>query len=347
MEKYTLKELPDEVTHVYIDSDSIAYKGACSVEKAHYKFVNKLTCEETQDFESAKDAKKWLEDQKFLAEELGLEFDQDEWERQSWKESRSEEEAIMATKQTLQEWLKLIKKGVKWEGHLTEKGVHKNKDKEGLEHRYQGDREGVVVPKHLMACRKWLLDKPEFHLLKGGFEADAIVIAKAEKKGKKGALMSLDKDLRQAEGTYCIDMAYPVKAPLIFIAETGDVGDIWYCPIKSKGKVKKVVGVGFKFLCYQAVAGDNADNYFGLKGAGDVAVLKALEGKTTYKECLDAIYELYAKKDKYEYISWDGQHITRTPLEMMHQHFDLAYQERSPKDAFSFDKYDWSPSLND
>ncbi len=36
MEKYTLTKLPDSVTHVFIDSDSIAYKGACVVEKAKY-----------------------------------------------------------------------------------------------------------------------------------------------------------------------------------------------------------------------------------------------------------------------------------------------------------------------
>ena len=99
-------------------------------------------------------------------------------------------------------------------------------------------------------------------------------------------------------------------------------------------------------MCYQAVAGDNADNYFGLKGAGKVAVMNALEGKETYKECLDAIYELYAKKDSYTYVSWDGQTITRTPLELMQQHFFLAYQERNKKDDFTFDKYGWTPNVN-
>lgn len=57
--------------------------------------------------------------------------------------------------------------------------------------------------------------------------------------------MSIDKDLRQAEGTYCIDMTYE-KSPLIFIADN-NVGDIWDCPIKSKPKAAKTVGVGFKF----------------------------------------------------------------------------------------------------
>lgn len=345
IEKYTLSKLPDEVKHIYIDSDSIAYIGACSVEKTRYKFINKITCEETEHFPDAKTAKKWIEDQTFLAEALCLDFDKDEWERQSWKESKDEAEAIMATKQTLQEWLKLVRKDQTWKGFLTEKGTLKNKDKKGLEDRYQGNREGVVSPKHLIACREWLLAKPEFSLIKGGFEADSIVIAMAERKGKKAALMSIDKDLRQAEGTYCVDMTYDIKKPMIFIADN-NVGDVWYCPVKSKGKSKKITGVGFKFLCYQAVAGDTADTYYGLKGVGAVAVMKALEGKETYKDCLDAIYNLYAKKEEYKYISWDGVEQVRTPLELMWQHFDLAYQERSYTDEFSFDKYDWRPTLN-
>ena len=80
MEKYTLTKLPDSVTHVFIDSDSIAYKGACVVEKAKYKYVNKLTAEESEPFDNAKDAARWLADQRILVEELGLTFDEDEWE---------------------------------------------------------------------------------------------------------------------------------------------------------------------------------------------------------------------------------------------------------------------------
>lgn len=344
MNQYTLTKLPESVTHVFIDADSIAYKGACVVEKAKYKYVNKLTAEESDDFDSAKLSSQWLADQKVLTEELGLDFDEDEWERQTWKEAKSEKEAIMATQQVLQEWLKVVGKERQWMGYLTEKGVHKHKDIKGLEHQYQGNRKDAVTPTHLVACREYLLSRPEFKLLLNGFEADSIVIAKAEKLGKKAALMSIDKDLRQAEGTYCIDMTYE-KSPLIFIADD-NVGEIWDCPIKSSSKSKKTVGVGFKFLCYQAVAGDVADNYFGLKGVGKVAVMKALEGKTTYKECLDAIYGLYAKKDSYTYVSWDGQTITRTPLELMKQHFFLAYQERNKKDDFTFEKYGWTPNVN-
>ncbi|WBF81402.1 hypothetical protein HNDCFFNB_00105 [Citrobacter phage BSwM KMM2] len=167
MEQYTLTKLPESVTHVFIDSDSIAYKGACVVEKAKYKYVNKITAEESDAFDSAKLAAQWLSDQRVLTEELGLDFDEDEWERQTWKEAKSEAEAIMATQQVLQEWLKVVGKERKWMGYLTEKGVHKHKDIKGLEHQYQGNRKEAVTPTHLVACREYLLSRPEFKLLKG------------------------------------------------------------------------------------------------------------------------------------------------------------------------------------
>lgn len=345
MSNYVVNKLPESVTHVFIDADSIAYMGAFVVEKTQYNFLNIRTGEESPNFDSAKEAATWLVNQKELDDALGLEFVHEDWQRMSWKDPKSVGAAIQATKQVLKQWLSHIGDRT-YQGFLTERGTHKHKDIEGLEHRYQGNRGDAVAPVHLDACRKYLLNLPEFSLLKGGFEADSIVIAKAEKLGEKAALMSIDKDLRQAEGCYCIDMTYGEK-PLIFFTPKGDVGDIWYCPIKSNTKTKKTVGVGFKFLCYQAVAGDVADNYFGLKGVGVAAVMKALEGKATYKECLDAIYELYAKKGDVEYTSWDGTLQKRTPLELMEQHFWLAYQERNKKDDFTFKKYKWEPRMNE
>lgn len=345
MSKFVVAKLPKSVKKVFIDADSIAYMGAFVVEKTQYKFLNINSGEESPNFDSAKEAATWLANQREIEEILGLEFDDSEWQRLSWKEPKSVGAAIQATKQVLKQWLSNIGDR-EYQGFLTERGTKKHKDIEGLEHRYQGNRGDALPPTHLDACRDYLLNLPEFSLLKGGFEADSIVIAKAEKLGEKAALMSIDKDLRQAEGTYCIDMTYEDK-PLIFFTPKGNVGDIWNCPIKSNAKTKKTVGVGFKFLCYQAVAGDVADNYFGLKGAGQAAVIKALEGKTTYKECLDAIYEMYEKKGDVEYVAWDGSTQRRTPLELMEQHFWLAYQERNKKDDFTFKKYNWEPHMNE
>ena len=340
---YVVPKVPSSVKLLYIDSDPIAYHGACGVEKTTYNFVNKLSGDETQMFPDARTAKHWLKDQCEVAEILGTSFDPDEWERMSHKEVRSEGEAIKATKSTLNSWLKYAK-GIPFKGYLTERGVTKTKDVEGLEDRYQGKR-GTIVPVHLEACRDYLLSCPEFHLLKGGFEADAACISGAEKRGKKGMLLSIDKDLRQAEGTYCMDMTYlktKTKAPMIFYSGDDGVGEIWHCPIKSKPKLKKLTGVGFKFLCYQAMAGDTSDGYYGLKGVGQETVLNLLADCRTHKECLDAMYRFYEARGDVTYQSWDGQTVTKTPLELMHQHLWLAYQERSPSDEFSFDKYDWT-----
>lgn len=342
---FILNKLPEGITHAYIDSDTIAYEASFAVEKSHYQYTNKVTGEKSVTFPNAKAGKLWLSTQQEEAELFGYEFNPGDWEREKVVVLGTEEEAIKAVESTIKGWAKIVPKGAVWKGFLTEKGVQKTKDIGGLEKRYQGNREGVKSPTYLVRCREHLMSKEEFSMVKGGFEADAIVIAMAEKKGKKGMLISLDKDLRQAENTYVVDRSY--EPPMILIAD-GNVGGVWECPIKSKPAKKqwKYTGVGFKWLCFQAVAGDAADGYGGIKGVGAKAVLAALEGKETYKECLDAIYALYAAHGRFKYISWDDEQMDLSPAEMMLQHFNLAYQERSPTDSFTFEKYDWTPLMN-
>lgn len=185
------------------------------------------------------------------------------------------------------------------------------------------------------------------YLLSDGFEADAAVISMAERKGAKGMAMSLDKDLRQLMGGFMMDMSYD-KAPLIFNTVDDPVGDVWRCPIKSKPKTPKYVGCGFKWLCYQALAGDPSDGYYGLSGVGGAAVIKLLDECVTINDCFEAIYALYKKKypEGYTYESWDGVTQHRTAGELMLQHFTLPYQERSTDDVFSFEAFGWSLPMN-
>ncbi|XAO54269.1 exonuclease [Yersinia phage vB_YenM_P778] len=331
-------KLPDSVTHAFIDSDTIAYEAAFAVEKSRYQYTNTETLEKTVTFASAADGKQWLKQQAETAEILCVEFNPDVWARETIKVLGTEEEAVKASDHALKGWLKHVK-GLEWKGYFTERDVLKSKDIKGLEKRYQGNREKVRSPKFLVPCREHLLSKPEFSMVKGGFEADAIVIAKAEKGGKTACLMSLDKDLRQAENTYVIDRSY--EPPMILIADN-NAGGVWECPIKSKPAKKeyKYTGVGAKWLCFQAVAGDNADGYGGVKGVGAKAVLQVLAPCVTHKDCAEAIYkEFYEPRGVFKYESWDGQLMELSPAEMMEQHFNLAYQERSPTDCWTFDKW--------
>lgn len=345
MEQFIKTKLPETVKFAFIDADPIAYAGAFGVQKARYKYVNTVTKEETLLFDNAKQGKLRMAHEEEKCEMFGFEFKPDEWVREKVVDLGSEKDAFKATDEALKGYTKHVK-GCEWQGFLTEKGAHKNKDIPGLPKRYQGNRDGLVSPVYLLACRKHLHDKPEVSMVKGGFEADSIVIARAEKKGKEGVLLSLDKDLRQAENTYVIDMSY--EPPMILIAD-GNVGGVWQCPIKSNlaKKQYKYTGVGFKWLCYQAVAGDQADYYGGIKGVGSKTVLEALEGCETYHECLDAIYALYEAHGRFKYTSWDGQEMDLSPAEAMLQHFNLAYQERTKTDSFNFEKYGWKPNGKD
>lgn len=344
MQEFIIAKLPESVKFAYIDSDPLAYAGAFAVQKAKYQYTNTKTGEKSILFENAKQGKLWLSHQQEQAELFAFEeFIPGDWEREKVVALGTEEEARKATDLALKGYLKFVH-GCEWKGFLTERGVKKTKDIPGLEKRYQGNRDKLVTPVHHIICREHLLSKDEMKIVKGGFEADAIVIASAEKKGKTGCLVSLDKDLRQAEGTYILDMSY--EPPLILFTEVGNVGGVWQCPLKSNEKKRsyKYTGVGFKWLCYQAVAGDQADHYGGIKGVGSKTVLEVLEGCETYHQCLDAIYALYEANGQFEYESWDGQKVSLTPAEMMLQHFNLAYQERSPTDSFTFEKYSWSPN---
>ncbi|QFP93831.1 hypothetical protein [Pectobacterium phage Wc4-1] len=343
MQEFIVTKLPDTVTVAYVDSDSIAYQAAFAVQKSHYIFTNTVTGEKSVTFPNAKQAKGWLEHQAEEAELFGFEFNAKDWVREKVEITGTHEQAIEATKSALKGWLKNAPKR-EWHGFLTEKGTHKVKDVKGLEKRYQGNRSTLVSPTYLVPCRDYLHSLPEMQVVKNGFEADAIVIASAEKKGETACLIALDKDLRIAEGTYIIDISY--EPAMITIARDG-VGGLWVCPIKSKPakKLVKFNGCGFKWLCYQAVSGDAADGFGGLKGVGGAAVIKALEGCKTHKDCLTAIYETFYKPHgQFNYESWDGQDMSLTPLEMMKQHFSLPYMEKSAKDSFNFERYGWTPN---
>lgn len=342
MQKFIIPKLPDTVTHAFIDSDSLAYIGAFGVQKARYQFNNVVTGEKSILFENAKRARQWMNHESEQAELFGYEFHPEQWVREKVIFLGTEDEAKEAADAALKGWLKHVR-GLEWKGFFTEKGEKKTKDIPGLESRYQGNRHTMVSPVHLMVCREHLMSREEMTMVKGGFEADAIVISRAEKKGKNGCLVSLDKDLRQAENTYVIDMSY--DPPLITIADN-NVGGVWECPIKSNPAKKqfKFNGIGFKWLCLQAVSGDHSDGYLGIKGVGCRTVMNALENCETYKECLDAVYKFYEEHGQFDYTSWDGQKMSLTPAEMCLQHFNLAYQERSPTDKFTFEKYGWKPN---
>jgi hypothetical protein len=346
--------------------DSAAYKGAAGVEKKEYKWIQYETkpdlesedrpkiIGESEGFSKATDAALFME-------RLGMAEieDLDCWERVCNVVVGTEEETEKTVEAAVKDFVDTAKKlsknkKIKIKGFLTDSG-DKLKTLPKTENMYQFNREGKERPTHLEYARQYMLKKfPFVSMAKKGWEADTHCVGLAEKKGKEGVILSVDKDLKQAEDTNFIDMnELPTRRKIL---ETTKLGRVWVEEDYKGDKVYK--GEGFKFLCYQAAVGDISDGYKGLKGFGAVAGTKLLEPCKTKEECVQSLLEVYEKKlakgvlDKaakdagikpkegyIRYLSWDGHKMQLNAKKLLQQHFELAYQERSPKDKFKLEDY--------
>lgn len=324
------------IDYAYIDLDSVAYVGACIAQKSNYQFTHK-DGEKSKKFKSAADAKYWLE----AESDLGF-IDPSEWTRETIVVEQDESVAIKATEYELNNWIKSIKDLTKnnsiiLKGFLTSSGI-KTKDIEGLEDRYQfnryKDRETwtpMDKPKHLKACREYLLRTKDWvKMSPKGIEADAVVVYFAEKKGQRAVIASKDKDLKQAMGTFFIDMNKDKK-----FRELELIDPLGYLEIIEKPRTKELKGGGFKLLCAQTVTGDASDGYKGLNKFGLMAAYNLLNDCKSIEECCKALVDLYEERfpEGHEYTSWDGKPQQRTAKELLEQHMQLAYHERGAKDT--------------
>lgn len=358
----------------FVDGDPIAYAGAASAEKPVYIWKQYQDGEdeaiaESPPFFKAAEAKQWIETECWeeTPEEAG-------WVRETEVQVKELSDAIDATKEVLKDYQKTMEKFCR-EGktpkkvaYMTPSGL-KTKDVKGLEDQYQFNRIGKIKPVHLKAVREWLRTLPTFKMAKKGWEADTHVVGRAEMSGEDGCTLSIDKDISQGEGCWHINMNPASHLRKCKFSE--GIGSLWDEP-NAKGK-SNTKGDGFMFLVYQAVVGDTSDGYKGLQGVGDKAALKALQHCKTKVECIQEIEKLYIKKakkgylckkliesnkkileaehesitplieepiaGKFKYLSWDGEVHVKTVHELMQQHFDLAYQERSPTDVFNLGDY--------
>lgn len=379
----------------FIDADPIAYKGACSVDKLNYQWVRKEldnVVEESKVFPSAEECKTWYQEQVEM-----LEKDMTGWERLTIQVLGSLEDALKNTEACMKDYLdtfELVKhtksKGVV-KAWLTASGAEKLKDIKGLEDRYQFNRfesesvkDSTWIPKkkpeYLDACRAHLIKVYDFvKISPKGYEADSLVLHHAMKAGKRGVILSIDKDLGQAQDTYFINMNPIQKDRECLYCDP--IGSII---IKDNGKKKDYKGVGFKWLMFQTICGDPTDGYKGLKGAGPVVALSILEPCTSKAEMIEAmevlykdvIRKLYLKAIKiyadktdnltdnfsdidtsflptkleeyiftngtdatYIYEDWEGNIQTRTVRELMSQHCQLSYQETKDKPLNPIKRY--------
>ena len=322
------------ITMAVLDMDSIAYVGACIAEKNAYIYKEINGDGKSQEFPKAAEGKVWFEG----AVEFG-EIVATEWKRHTIIKLQDVSVALKGVEFELSNWkrdaIRLTKNpDLSWKGYLTPSGL-KTKDIAGLEDRYQFNRYmckdewiKAPAPTHLKACREHLLSIASFcKMAPPGFEADAPVVAIAEKAGPSAVAMSKDKDIAQLMRAHFIDMN-PSQPKLELHTVLGHLEMI------KKRSSNQVKGSGFKLICYQTIVGDTSDGYKGLNKAGPVFGFKLLADCTSIEECLEALLTLYRTRfpEGHKYVDWGGVEQERTPEELLAQHMQLAYHERGRLD---------------
>lgn len=323
----------------YLDLDAVAYTGASSAQKLAYQWHKIDGTQSTEVFKTAALAKEWFEGE--LA--FGM-IEAEEWKRETHTLQQPLNVAIKSLEKELKSWKDSVKrlwgKDCEFVGYLTSSG-RKDKDADGLEHRYQHnryiDKENWIAkpkPSHLAACREHMIVAyPWIKMSPPGIEADAVVVGLAERRGKNACIGFKDKDLKQTMNVSLIDMNGSPRDRTL--EKTTTLGKLKL--VSSIKGVKSVEGTGFKIMCYQVAAGDSADGYKGLKGFAAVAGFDLLDSLETVESCCKALVDLYNKRfpNGIEYLSWDKKEIKLSAMKLLTQHMRLAYHERSSKDLLT------------
>lgn len=305
-----------------IDADNMVYEAAFAAEPTKYKWIKRVDgkiVEETEKFDSAKDAQQAFQTICMWEDEENL----DKWARVASKEVATETKALELAKHVVSRWKRipeeLLGRKLQHVGYLTRSGT-KSKERDDLERKYQEGRDKIERPFHYEFVKSYIesLDWIKYH--KQGYEADSAIITKAEKLGEQGLISSIDKDMRQAENTWFLNMHRNYRDKIEWLDSLGEVGEV-----KDKGS-------GFKFVCYQTAAGDCADGYLGLPMFGHAAAKKVLDSCASKSECLEALLKLYEEVygKEHTYSTWKGDVVTKSFSEMLDMHFNLAWQERKP-----------------
>lgn len=168
---------------------------------------------------------------------------------------------------------------------------------------YQGNRSGKAKPALLEPLREAML-QPENWLqeFEGVYlhrfqEADDAFCADMWSMQGAAVLASEDKDSRIVPWP-----RYDYETTAVHSLSPGDFYGYIERTTTPSGKVK-IVGHGWKFLLFQLLAGDKADNVAGLtrlngRLCGDVTGFEYLEGIQTFPEALEAVLQAYIENQQ-------------------------------------------------
>lgn len=222
---------------------------------------------------------------------------------------------------------------------------------------YQANRKDKVKPKELTWAREYLGKSNNLwegipHMDQEADDGLAQALYNARKAGTPElcVITSSDKDLRMCPGLH---MNWDDHTE---IKEITEVGELWIEEkvSKSGAKSKKVKGNGFKWFCYQMLAGDTADNISGIpaltqemcleylgkapkngkpKKCGGIAAIEILNEFDTVEDlfkCILHIYSSYGNELGFE--KFTGEKITIREAFLSEAYLLWMRETKSPKD---------------
>jgi hypothetical protein len=364
-----LKDLVTEDCINVIDSDSLAYKTASSVEEDYIVVKHKEEGWEKEfsnvtEFKGGSRKPGTITQNSFLgSENLKREvegkslYEIEDFEITPCKRFvyKTEEKCLEILKDRIDEWVEAIKIQTGVDNILCVLG-------EGKSHRnaillpkeYKSNRDGLARPLLLKHAREYIQQTYPTEIAKKGFEADEVVDSKGYigylnycKSGKFNYIKSsIDKDARATPGIlFNYDKDFHFKQPQAWLLEASN---------KTVGEIELVKGeckaTGILQTAYQCVIGDTSDFYGSrlnmpkeMKPAqtyGDTAFYKDFAPLKTAQEVMqkavDKFLDFYPRG--VQFTAWDGTEIDADTFWWMSQVFACQYMTRSYKDKTDLKK---------
>lgn len=318
----------------FIDGDMLLFAAASIGEQIWYVAKDKED-NEIDRFESANAYKIWLDDIELFGQALSDGVNPEEITRHVEYEVKDFEDSKKAFESLVNEWVKgsgcdnftvYLSKATGAENFRYEVATIKP---------YKGSRKDVHKPHYLEPLRKWAAKLPYVKMARGTVEVDDVVCALAQRNGKNGCVVAGDKDSRTSMGCY-VYIPDEMKKPALSAGHV--VGRI------RKNDKNKVVGLGYLFLFYQALAGDSADNIGGCKGIGTAKAFSLLEEFHNQPidrldDLLDTVCQAYKKaygnRFTYKHHTTEEEMIA-TWQDVLIENLHLLYMKKSQNDICPF-----------
>lgn len=324
----------DEDVIVVVDMDEQVFITAAACEERLVEVYNTVTGYSGL-FKNRTEFKKFMD---------GIDFDPEIFETEDVQKPEKLSFAINTLKRRLDNIYKKCKVNPE-KVELYIDGEGNFRDELPLAEKYKGNRENTIRPVLLKELKQYAIDYLGAVEIHGKETDDMLTIRVSEgfKENKKIVGVTQDKDAPQCEG-YWFNYEKDAEPRLV-----KGFGELYQDTTLATPTVK---GSGWKFLYYQMIHQDTADNYSSrdvfpkviIDGEvsnrkkprwGDKTAMTALNKCTNHKQCLELIVKKYKEwygEDEFEYEDWQGEVRKATWLDVLDMQFQLAYMKRSDDD---------------